>query len=113
MNKRVTGTIYEDRAVEYLKKQGFNIVCRNFRYSGGEIDIIAYDKDTLVFIEVKYRSGKTYGSALEAVTTAKQNVIRKTAAYYLTTKLHRADILCRFDVIAFDGDIITHLRNAF
>ena len=66
------GTAYEKMAGEYLKTQGYEILQYNFRCRMGEIDIIAKDHGYLVFIEVKYRNTAVSGSALTAVTPAKQ-----------------------------------------
>ena len=113
MNKRQTGSEWERKAVEYLAQNGYTIIQTNYRCKIGEIDIIAKESDTLCFIEVKYRSDKRYGNAIEAVTPSKQNTIRKTALHYLVTVMHSDNIDCRFDVIGFDGGEITIIKNAF
>lgn len=113
VNKRVTGADNEQRATEYLIDNGYTILERNFRNKTGEIDIIARNDDMFVFVEVKYRSSKKYGYAVEAVNYRKQQVIRQVAVYYLTTRYRRCDIPCRFDVIGIDGTNITHIKNAF
>ena len=83
----------------------------------GEIEIIAYDRDTLVFVEVKTRRNYKYGRPEEAVTPAKQQQIRKIAQAFLT-KNHIKDIKCRFDVLALRYDMdkkfkIEHFIDAF
>ena len=107
------GTAYEKMAGEYLKTQGYEILQYNFRCRMGEIDIIAKDHGYLVFIEVKYRNTSVSGSALTAVTPAKQRVISRVAEYFLTVEYHNVDLLCRFDVIGIDGDQFTWIKNAF
>jgi len=107
----------EEAAVRYLKKKGFRIVERGFRLLRGEIDIIAYDRDTLVFVEVKTRSGTGFGVPEEAVTPSKQEQIRKIAQLYLMKK-RLGDIPCRFDVVSILDDepgepIIRHIPDAF
>lgn len=107
----------EEAAVRYLKKKGFRIVERSFRLLRGEIDIIAYDRKTLVFIEVKTRSGTGFGVPEESVTAAKQEQIRKIAQLYLMKK-RLGDIPCRFDVISVLDDapgepILRHIPDAF
>lgn len=72
----------EDLACEYLKKQGFKIIERNFRIRGGEIDIVALDGDVLAFIEVKTRKSTEFGSPLEAITPWKIKSLVKTAQFY-------------------------------
>lgn len=113
MNKRQIGSDYEKQAAEYLKAKGMKILEMNFRNRGGEIDIIAKDGDYICFIEVKYRTTNQFGSPLEAVTYHKQQQIRKVAHFYMMCKGLHEWTPCRFDVIAFEGDTITHLENAF
>lgn len=70
MNKREIGREYEGKACHYLESKGFRIVARNFRCRQGEIDIIGYDGEYLVFLEVKYRARSSSGHPAEAVTAA-------------------------------------------
>ncbi len=107
----------EEAAVSYLKKKKFRIVERGFRFHHGEIDIIAYDEDTLVFVEVKTRQSGDFGSPEEAVTLAKQTQLRRLAEAYLTIK-NLSSIACRFDILSVmpdpnGGYKIHHLQNAF
>ena len=117
VNKRKTGAQWEEQAVQYLKDNGYLILERNYRCKIGEIDIIAKDRDEIVFIEVKYRRGNKMGYALEAVTPAKQNTIRKVAQVYMTTVCKSQYVPCRFDVMGFDGTdgkvTVSHIKNAF
>lgn len=112
-NKRAVGAAYEDKAVEYLKSHGYFILCRNFRCRQGEIDIIAREGESLVFIEVKYRRNAKRGIPEEAVTFAKQRTICRTADYYRLQKGYGEETLCRFDVVAILGEKLTLYRNAF
>ena len=113
VNKRQTGTSYEIKAEEYLIQKGYQILERNFRNRSGEIDIIAKDGEYFCFIEVKYRATNAYGSPLEAVDFRKQNQIRKVANYYLMRNQLSEWTPCRFDVIGFVGEEMTHIENAF
>lgn len=113
MNNRTVGTEKEKMAAEYLVGKGYRILDMNYRCKTGEIDIIALNEDTIVFVEVKYRTGKRYGMAVEAVSAAKQKTIRQVAMYYLVTRFHKSDVECRFDVIGIDREEITHITNAF
>ena len=85
----------------------------NFRNRIGEIDIIAKDGEYICFIEVKYRTTNQWGSPFEAVNQRKQQQIRKVALYYLMRHGLHEWTPCRFEVIAFEGDKITHIVNAF
>src|SRR5437660_1718519 len=95
------GSSGEDLACKYLEKQGFEILKRNYLIRGGEIDIIAMDHETLVFVEVKTRYGREYGYAREAVTPWKLRYLKKVATYYMMeTNWH--DKPCRIDLVAID-----------
>ena len=91
------GRFGEDVAAKHLKKQGFRILERNFRASHNEIDIIAENKDTLVFVEVKTRHNSDFASPIEAVTPAKQRRTIAAARAYLYKS--RSEKAVRFDVI--------------
>ena len=109
---KINGTIGEIDAETYLKDNGYVIVATNYRNRLGEIDIIAKDKNVLVFVEVKSRATLAYGRPCEAVDFRKQQKIRKVAELYLvTTKNYYADV--RFDVIEILGAEINHIENAF
>jgi len=107
----------EELAAAFLVRNGFELVERNFRCKGGEIDIVAKDGKTLVFVEVKSRKTLTYGVPQLAVTHFKQRQISKAALTWLA-KNHKHDSPARFDVIAIllNNDYqhqIEHIKNAF
>ncbi len=81
-NKQISGIKGEDVATSFLRKKGYKIIERNFRARCGEIDIIALDKDTLVFIEVKARSSREFGYPLESITKWKMKSLIQTAQFY-------------------------------
>ncbi len=112
---RAQGNLGEDAAVDWLRQQGYRIRERNVSSRVGEIDAIALDGDTLCFIEIKARSSRTYGAAVEAVGTTKQRRIARAAALYLARKPF--DGPCRFDVLALDlgeqGWSYTLVKDAF
>ena len=112
LNKREKGSFYEKEAGKYLESNGYNILEYNYRCRVGEIDIIAKDREYLVFCEVKYRKTNKKGNALEAVAFSKQKTLSKCALYYVTER-RWSYLPCRFDVIGIDGDSITHIQNAF
>jgi putative endonuclease len=89
----------EDLAIELLKGSGYKIIARNYRNKLGEIDIIARDKDTLCFIEVKTRHSDRYGSPLEAVSYLKQRQISKVALEFLKSR-NLLDNKARFDAVS-------------
>ncbi len=107
----------EDVAVEYLKKKRYKIVNKGFRFLRGEIDIIAYDGDTLVFIEVKTRKSPRFTLPEESVTPAKRKQLRRVAQGYLLLE-HIQDVECRFDVLSLsydelEGYAVKHITDAF
>ncbi|MFN2448412.1 MAG: YraN family protein [Candidatus Baltobacteraceae bacterium] len=101
----------EDRAAMFLAGAGYRIVSRNVRLPGGEIDLVCQDGPTIVFVEVKARSNRRFGSALSAVDAKKRRTLRRLAADYVQIVAPNAPI--RFDVVAMDGDRLTLHRNAF
>lgn len=113
VNRRAVGASYEKLAGDYLRQQGYEILACNFRCRQGEIDIVAKEKGTLVFVEVKYRSSMAKGSPLEAVDAKKQRLISKTAAYYCYRYGYGENYPCRFDVVAVCGNEIVLVKNAF
>jgi len=112
MNKRAAGTSGESAACEALKRAGLTILERNWRRPTGEIDIIAKDRHTIAFIEVKTRSSLRFGRPAEAVDKAKQMHILRTAMLYLAEK-GLDDAPVRFDVVEVLPTGARHIRNAF
>lgn len=86
------------------------VVARNWRWRGGEVDIVARDGPTLVFVEVKGRSGEGFGSAEEAITLAKRGRLWRTALAFLGGQ---TEVRVRFDVVAVGPHGVRHIRDAF
>ena len=106
----------EALAARQLKKEGYKILETNYLTRLGEIDIIAKDKDTLVFVEVKTRRSVYFGSPKGAVTPQKQKKISMAALYYLKAT-HQTNAKARFDVVAVnvnrDKPRVEIIKNAF
>jgi putative endonuclease len=117
VGSRHSGARWEKTAESFLRKHGLKLLQRNFTSRFGEIDLVMEDEDTVVFVEVKYRKSSQHGSGADAVTFHKQGRISRTAAWYLAKNPHRAEQVCRFDVISIDpqkGDQgIDWIENAF
>lgn len=111
-NKKAVGKVYEDLATAYLIDKGYKILARNYRCKVGEIDIIAKEKDVVVFIEVKYRKTLAFGSPAEAVNYYKKQRILRTAKWYLHA-YYKNEINCRFDVIEILDEKLSHVEAAF
>lgn len=97
------GRVGEDFAVSFLRQHGYKVIERNFRSRFGEIDIIAVDGDTLVFVEVKARWSKKFGAPEEAVTPQKLYKIKRTAEYFSLTHKGLPEKL-RIDVVAIEAE---------
>ena len=113
MNNREKGAQKEEQVCAYLLSVGVKIKERNFRCKQGEIDIIGYEGDFLVFFEVKYRRSSSAGSAAEAVGVTKQRKICRVADYYRMIHHCSEDTPIRFDVVAIDGEDFRWIKNAF
>ena len=110
------GKAGEELAGRELARRGYAIVARRHRSRGGELDIIARDGPTLVFVEVKARDSHAFGDAAEAVTWQKrQRIVRLASEYVL--RHHLGEAPCRFDVVSIqfeDGrPVIEVYQNAF
>jgi putative endonuclease len=111
VNRAERGRSGEDVAVALLEARGYRIVGRNVRLPGGEIDVIARDGDTVVFVEVKARAGNSYGSAVHAVDPRKRSTLRAIARDWLQIAAPRAT--ARFDVVTIERGEATLHRGAF
>ena len=108
----------EDEALRYIKKEGYKLIERNFRANSGEIDLIARDNDTLVFIEVKARSSEAFGSPASAVGRRKmEHIVRASQEYLASIGDKDGERLVRFDVVSVlyrEGDARVELiKDAF
>ncbi|HAU31412.1 MAG: hypothetical protein XD78_0469 [Desulfotomaculum sp. 46_296] len=116
--KQALGRRGEDEAASYLKKQGYILLQRNYRCLLGEIDIIAKEGRTLVFIEVRARSSDRFGMPQESVNRSKILKIYKVAQYYLKA-VQKEEEPVRFDMLALLFDIedqlvqLEHIKGAF
>jgi putative endonuclease len=99
--RQTLGKLGEDLACEELQRRGYAILDRRYRRRGGELDIVARDGQTIVFVEVKTREGCEYGAGAESVTRVKRSRMASIALDYLSR--HRlTDCPCRFDVVSID-----------
>ena len=116
MEKKELGKKGEDLAVRFLKKKGYHIIERNYVCKMGEMDIIAREKDILVFVEVKTRTSTMFGPPQLAVNPKKQSQMSKVALHFLKEK-KLEDVKARFDVVAIllgpKGAEIELIKDAF
>ncbi|OGP67884.1 MAG: YraN family protein [Deltaproteobacteria bacterium RBG_13_47_9] len=116
MQKKELGKKGEELALHFLKKRGYRIITKNYVCKMGEMDIIAIEKDTLVFVEVKTRTTTTFGPPQLAVNSSKQRQLSKIALNYLKEK-QLIDRKARFDVVAVllgsKGEEVELIRDAF
>lgn len=116
-NRRKDGAAFEDLASSYLEGKGYRILERNVTVLRKEVDIVAADGDTIVFVEVKGRRSARFGCASEAVAARKQHHLVKAAVAYLGRRGLWARP-CRFDVVAVSvtpgcKPVFEHIENAF
>lgn len=107
----LSGAEAEEKACLLLKEQGYMIVARNWRSRYGEIDIVARDGSTIVFVEVKARSSQGFGGPDAAVDAEKQRRIAATAGQFLQQT--GCELPARFDVVTFSGECSSMHRDAF
>lgn len=103
MKRRETGRLGEKFACDFLGQNGYHILERNYRCSGGEIDIIAQQKETLVFVEVRTKKSRQFGSPEESITPTKMARLRTVAAHYGQNH-HNLPASWRIDVVAIQMD---------
>ena len=99
-------------ACRFLLKQGFDVLARRYRSRSGELDIIAFEKETLVFVEVKSRSSRKFGEPWEFVDWQKQQIVRRTAEDFIADH-DLGQYAYRFDIISVLGKEVSLFRNAF
>jgi putative endonuclease len=113
---KVLGIKGENLAVKFLKEKGYRIIARNYKTPVGEIDIIAQDGNTVVFIEVKTRADEFFGQPFEAVNKRKRQKLKNVALFYLKRQVMEFPV--RFDVLSIfyrenGKKEIEHIKDAF
>ncbi len=109
--KRILGFKGESKAAHYLKKNGYEILERNYKCPFGEIDIIAGKDDVIAFVEVKTRTGDSFGAPNEAVDERRRQRYVRSAKFYFSGR--EIDCVVRFDVIEVYKGEINHIVSAF
>jgi len=116
MDRKEAGNAAEDRALAYLQKAGLKLVARNYRCRVGEIDLVMLEGQTLVLVEVRYRSSMLYGGATASITWRKQQRIINAARHLLATRGDLRRYPARFDVIgisSLESKQVEWIRGAF
>ena len=116
MNNKIIGDDGEKRAAEYLKNEGYQILFKNWRLSGGEIDIIAFKDDVLVFVEVKTMPNSTIDMLERVLNKEKRKRIIKMSKRFIQNKRQYSNSIVRYDVIIIDMKgfpPVYHIENAF
>ena len=117
--KKILGKKGDDIALNYLTEKGYELVARNYRFSRyGELDLVMKDGNYLVFIEVRTKKNKLYGSPLETIDYDKRRQIEKMAQLFLVKEKLSQDTFCRFDAIGIilsnnNEPEIEHIQDAF
>jgi putative endonuclease len=110
MKRQSIGAWGESIALQHIMDQGYTLRARNWHTREGEIDIIAADGDTIVFIEVKTRTSREFGSPEDSLTASKRRKLRRTALEYLLEK-QLLDSLWRIDVIAIEASSVREIKR--
>ncbi len=121
MTARSVGDRYEDIALAHLERAGLVLLARNFSCRYGELDLVMRERETIVFVEVRYRRGAAaaggFGDGVDSISAAKRAKLVRAAGIYLSMHPRLADRSCRFDVLAIGGDAAAPLldwrQNAF
>lgn len=112
MNAYFSGVWHELRAALVVLRRGYKLLAWRYRAGKGEIDLIARDQSTIVFIEVKARRTAARGAGIDAVTADKRRRMRSAANVYLKRK-GLLDAACRFDIVEFTKDGVFYMESAF
>ncbi|MDD7392000.1 YraN family protein [Fusobacterium gastrosuis] len=110
MNNREIGDFFEEKSCELLKKEGYNILERNYQNRYGEIDIIAEKNHEIIFVEVKYRKSKKFGYGYEAINKKKLTKIFNLAQIYIQLKKY-TEHRVRFDCMSYLGEELEWIKN--
>ena len=113
---RAAGARYEDIALAHLERAGLALIARNYHCRYGEIDLVMRERDTVVFVEVRYRRSGGFGDGIDSVHAGKRAKLVRAAGAFLADHPRLADTACRFDVLAIADDArapIDWRRNAF
>ncbi|WP_461255344.1 YraN family protein [Treponema sp. R80B11-R83G3] len=113
LNTARLGKVGEEKAAAALEAAGMKIINKNYRSKTGEIDIIALDSETIVFVEVKTWSSLGMEDLQYSIDIKKQNKIIKTAKYFLSENRKYSNMTIRFDVIFVKKNTTIHLASAF
>ena len=114
MYTQTSGQRGEATAAHFLQQRGLRLRERNYACRLGEIDLVMQEDDSLVFVEVRYRSNPTRGDGVESVTAAKQKKLTKAALHYLQRHKLLDRVPCRFDVVAIDAkQHVNWIKDAF
>jgi len=103
MDRQKHGKDAEQAALSFLEKQKLKLLDQNYSCRMGEIDLIMLDRSTLVFVEVRSRQYKSWGGASASVDYTKQRKLIKTASHFLSINPRFRNVVCRFDVVAYEG----------
>lgn len=116
-NTQSAGQQAEDQALDVLQRRGLRLVARNWRCRGGELDLVMLDGDTVVFVEVRFRSHAAWGGALESVDARKRGRLSAAAQQFLQAHPRWREHSCRFDVVAMSpgksAAAFNWIQNAF
>ncbi|NGY05244.1 YraN family protein [Solimonas terrae] len=109
----MNGADAEDAALRLLQRRGLKLVARNARFRGGELDLVMRDGAVLVIVEVRARSASRFATAVESVDARKRRKVMLAAQMFVAAHPEHAERALRFDVVAYDGEQVQWIENAF
>lgn len=107
------GRVAEQRALGLLQDNGLRLLARNVRFRVGELDLIMQDRETIVFVEVRFRSPSRYGGAASTIARKKQQRLIRAAYCWIQMQFVSDEPASRFDVVTLDGQAVEWIRGAF
>lgn len=113
LERQRRGRLAEQRALGLLQDNGLRLLARNVRFRVGELDLIMQDQETVVFVEVRFRSPSRYGGAASTIERKKQQRLIRAAYCWIQMQFRSAEPVSRFDIVALDGDAVEWIRGAF
>ena len=113
LERQRRGRLAEQRALGLLQDNGLRLLARNVRFRVGELDLIMQDQETVVFVEVRFRSPSCYGGAASTIERKKQQRLIRAAYCWIQMRFGSDEPASRFDVVALDGDAVEWIRGAF
>lgn len=110
---RARGVQAEERALQFLQDKGLRLAARNYHSQRGELDLVMTDRNCLVFVEVRERNNRQFGTAAESISPTKVHKLKLAAERFRQTHRTLANMPCRFDIVCIDNNELEWTPHAF